>query len=73
MVQQRLGDAAGARASYERALTLEPGDGESLFGRAEAKLAQGDRAGALTDLRAASADAEWKDVSERAIRDAGLA
>lgn len=73
MVRQRQGDAAGARASYERALELEPGDGESLFGRAEARLAQSDRAGALADLRAASADAEWKDVSERAIRDAGLA
>jgi tetratricopeptide (TPR) repeat protein len=73
MVQQRQGDLAGARASYERALELEPGDGESLFGRAEAKLAQSDRAGALADLRAASADAEWRQVSERAIRDAGLA
>lgn len=73
MVQQRQGDPAGARASYERALALEPGDGESLFGRAEAKLAQADRAGALADLRAASADAEWRQVCERAILDAGLA
>ena len=73
MVQQRQGDPAGARASYERALELEPGDGESLFGRAEAKLAQSDRAGALADLRAASADAEWRQVCERAILDAGLA
>lgn len=72
MVQQRQGDPAGACASYEKALELAPDDAESLFGRAEAKLARSDRAGALADLRAASADAEWRAISERAILDAGL-
>jgi len=73
MLQHRQGDPAGARAAFERALELEPGDAESLFGRAEAKLAQSDRAGALADLRAASADEKWRALSEGAIRDAGLA
>ena len=72
MLLQRLGDAAGARASYDRALALDETDGETLFGRGEARLMQGDKPGALADFRAAAADGEWRPLAEQAIRDAGL-
>ena len=68
-----VGDPAGACAAYERALALDPTDGEALYGRAEVRLAQGDRAGAFADLRAAAEDADWHEQAERLIRDAGPA
>ena len=69
MLLQRLGDAAGARASYDRALALDAADGETLFGRGEARLMQGDKLGALADFRAAAADGEWRPLAEQAIRE----
>lgn len=72
MLLQRLGDFASARASFERALALDPLDGEALLGRAEARLSLDDKSGALSDLRAASADPDCRALAEQMIRDAGL-
>ena len=53
VVEMASGNPAGALAAYDVALKVSPEDGEAYVGRAEVKLAQGDRAGATEDLRRA--------------------
>jgi type III secretion system low calcium response chaperone LcrH/SycD len=54
VVEMASGNPAGALAAYDVALKVAPQDPESFVGRAEVKLAQGDRAGAQDDLRKAA-------------------
>ncbi len=52
------GNAQGALQAYEVALKVAPDDPASLVGRAEVRLAEGARQGAVDDLRRAVAMAE---------------
>lgn len=54
VVEMASGNAAGALAAYDVAVKIAPDDAEAFVGRAEVKLAQLNRAGALDDLRQAA-------------------
>jgi type III secretion system low calcium response chaperone LcrH/SycD len=54
VVEMAAGNPAGAMAAYDVAIKVSPDDAEAYTGRAEVKLAQGDRAAALEDLRRAA-------------------
>src|SRR5262249_27733378 len=63
--QERLGDDAGAAASYATCLALVPGAAPALFGPGLAGLRWGDHAGALADLDRVVA--RWPDMAEARI------
>jgi type III secretion system low calcium response chaperone LcrH/SycD len=54
VVEMASGNAAGALAAYDVALKLEPTDAGAYVGRAEVKIAQGQRNAAVDDLRRAA-------------------
>jgi type III secretion system low calcium response chaperone LcrH/SycD len=53
VVEMAAGNPQGALAAYDVALKIVPRDPSALVGRAEVKLAQGQRTQALEDLRKA--------------------
>jgi type III secretion system low calcium response chaperone LcrH/SycD len=53
VVELAANNPAGALAAYDVALKLDPRDAAALAGRAEVKLAQGQKAPAVDDLRRA--------------------
>lgn len=54
VVEMAAGNAAGALAAYDVCLKLSPQDSAAYVGRAEVKVAQGQRGGAVDDLRRAA-------------------
>ena len=58
VLEMAAGNPQGALQAYEVALKVAPDDPASLVGRAEVRLAEGARQGALDDLRRAVARAE---------------
>jgi type III secretion system low calcium response chaperone LcrH/SycD len=54
VVELAAGNAAGALAAYDVALKLAPDDAQAYVGRAEVRLALGQKAQAVEDLRQAS-------------------
>lgn len=54
VVEMAAGNAQGALAAYDVALRLSPQDSAAYVGKAEVKLAQGQKAQAVEDLRRAS-------------------
>lgn len=54
VVEMAAGNAAGAVAAYDVCLKLSPKDSAAYVGRAEVKVAQGQRTGAVEDLRRAA-------------------
>lgn len=55
VVEMASGNTAGAMAAYDVAIRISPDDSSAYVGRAEVKLAQGQRAAAIDDLRKAEA------------------
>jgi len=53
VVEMAANNPAGALAAYDVALKIAPQDAAAYAGRAEVKLAQGQKAGAIDDLRRA--------------------
>jgi type III secretion system low calcium response chaperone LcrH/SycD len=54
VVEMAAGNAAGALAAYDVCLKLSPQDSAAYVGRAEVKISQGQRSGAVDDLRRAA-------------------
>jgi type III secretion system low calcium response chaperone LcrH/SycD len=54
VVEMASGNPAGALAAYDVCLKLSPQDSVAYVGRAEVKIAQGQRSGAVDDLRRAA-------------------
>jgi type III secretion system low calcium response chaperone LcrH/SycD len=54
VVELAAGNPAGAMAAYDVCLKLSPQDSAAYVGRAEVKVAQGQRSGAVDDLRRAA-------------------
>lgn len=54
VVEMAAGNPAGALAAYDVCLKLSPQDSAAYVGRAEVKVAQGQRSGAVEDLRRAA-------------------
>lgn len=72
VVELASGNGQGALAAYDVAIRLDPQDAGALVGRAEVKLAMGQKAGAVEDLRRASQVA-GPDDRQRSKIDAMLA
>jgi hypothetical protein len=53
LAKLKTGDYSGAVADYDQSLLLRPNWNTSLYGRALAKLKQGDKGGGKNDLQAA--------------------
>jgi type III secretion system low calcium response chaperone LcrH/SycD len=53
VVEMAAGNAQGALSAYDVALRISPEDSAAYVGRAEVKLAQGQKAAAIDDLRKA--------------------
>lgn len=51
VVELSAGNSAGALAAYDVAIKLAPSDAQAYVGRAEVKLAMGQKAQAIEDLR----------------------
>ena len=68
VLEQATGNAAGALQAYDVALKVAPDDPLSLVGRAEVRLTQGQRQGAIDDLRRAQALAEADSAVHRKAR-----
>lgn len=62
VVEYAAGNAQGALAAFDVAVKLSPNDAASFLGRAEVRLAQGQKALALEDLQKASA---WVQPDDR--------
>ena len=54
VVEMAAGNPAGAMAAYDVCLKLSPQDSAAYVGRAEVKVSQGQRSGAVDDLRRAA-------------------
>ncbi|MDX2013808.1 MAG: CesD/SycD/LcrH family type III secretion system chaperone [Myxococcaceae bacterium] len=54
VVEMAAGNAAGALAAYDVCLKLSPQDSAAYVGRAEVKISQNQRSGAVDDLRRAA-------------------
>jgi type III secretion system low calcium response chaperone LcrH/SycD len=54
VVEMAAGNAQGALAAYDVAIKIAPNDPHAYVGRAEVKIAMGQRAGAVDDLRRAA-------------------
>jgi type III secretion system low calcium response chaperone LcrH/SycD len=54
VVELAAGNSAGALAAYDVAIKLSPNDAQAYVGRAEVKLAMGQKAQAMEDLRRVS-------------------
>jgi type III secretion system low calcium response chaperone LcrH/SycD len=54
VVELAAGNAQGAMAAYDVAIKLSPNDAQAYVGRAEVKLAMGQKGQAIEDLRRAS-------------------
>jgi type III secretion system low calcium response chaperone LcrH/SycD len=68
VVELAAGNATGALAAYDVAIKLAPDDAQAHVGRAEVKLALGQKAQAIEDLRRASTLAPGDDpVARKAV------
>jgi type III secretion system low calcium response chaperone LcrH/SycD len=68
VVELAAGNAQGALAAYDVAIKLSPNDAQAYVGRAEVKLAMGQKAQAVEDLRRASSLApEGDPVARKAL------
>jgi type III secretion system low calcium response chaperone LcrH/SycD len=68
VVELAAGNAQGALAAYDVAIKLAPDDAQAHVGRAEVKLALGQKAQAIEDLRRASTLAPADDpVARKAV------
>ena len=67
VVEMAAGNPAGAMAAYDVCLKLSPQDSAAYVGRAEVKLAQGQRSGAVDDLRRAAQFVQPEDALKEKI------
>jgi type III secretion system low calcium response chaperone LcrH/SycD len=67
VVELAAGNPAGAMAAYDVCLKLSPQDSAAYVGRAEVKVAQGQRSGAVDDLRRAAQFVQPKDPLKEKI------
>lgn len=65
VVELAANNAQGAQAAYDVAIKLSPNDAQAYVGRAEVKLALGQKAQAIEDLRKASSLAPGEDPVAR--------
>jgi type III secretion system low calcium response chaperone LcrH/SycD len=65
VVELAAGNSTGALAAYDVAIKLAPNDAQAYVGRAEVKLAMGQKAQALEDLRRVAALAPEEDPVAR--------
>ncbi|MFL5350579.1 MAG: SycD/LcrH family type III secretion system chaperone [Hyalangium sp.] len=65
VVELAAGNAQGALAAYDVAIKLSPNDAQAHVGRAEVKLALGQKAQAIEDLRKATGLAPEEDPVSR--------
>jgi type III secretion system low calcium response chaperone LcrH/SycD len=65
VVELAAGNAQGALAAYDVAIKLSPNDAQAYVGRAEVKLALGQKAQAIEDLRKATGLAPEEDPVSR--------
>jgi len=54
VVEMAAGNAQGALAAYDVAIKIAPNDAHAYVGRAEVKIAMGQKSGAVDDLRRAA-------------------
>lgn len=64
VVEYAAGNPTGAISAYDIAIKLKPEDAGAYVGRAEVKLAMGQKASAIEDLRRASQIVDTKDPLE---------
>jgi type III secretion system low calcium response chaperone LcrH/SycD len=67
VVEMAAGNAAGALAAYDVCLKLSPQDSAAYVGRAEVKISQGQRSGAVDDLRRAAQFVDAQDALREKI------
>ena len=67
VVEMASKNPAGALAAYDVCLKLSPQDSAAYVGRAEVKIAQGQRSGAVDDLRRAAQFVDAQDPLKEKI------